>query len=1290
MSLTKNYVGLNLYFDKCNDILKFLFGNFANEMEIYYNELIPIFLSLVNRFYNPKSDKEKNIGNGIIDLFLIMTKNENIYSYMNIILDKIIQLFLKTNYFNFNILNFFQKIIKDIMLPSNFYPLITNALIEKIKLLAEENNLVKGKNTELIFDQKKKQFIDKILYIFKEIYLLNKENFVNFLPKIIKNLDELSVISYIGYELFISKMLSNYSNYDDYNDSNYKAKIILKRCFLFCNLGFNYLKFKSKIFKNGKKYFDTNSFKSTSINMKNYITQNSRSFKNKKSIDRKNEIEEDLIIKIFDTSNCLTKKDWYEWFKSSKKILFEQSPSIFIQISKFLSDYNYPLTNEFYKYSFLDIYKKIDETKKTFLSLNLTKALKHPKTPNEILLAIINLEEYSERKNIDMCFLDNYLFGKVSYKCKAYAKALYFFENDFKNKNNSDNLEDLLELYYKLKLPESAFGLLMKYYGKNKNKNRRQDSFSNIDGKKSKQNIEENMKTKNSEKLEKDCTFYIRMHDYQKALEIISELEKNEENFQKIKILKNNKNICLKGLCDWEELLMNNKSELDEDTFKEKELYDKNEDFVIKNKIENNTINTELNEENEDFIIKDKIEKEILLSKACMNLGEWKQLENHLYNLTCFFANREISKDIYLNNNEEQNIFYRYNDMSHSRLNTGLGENSFFINHTLSFGQNKNDLDEDYIHFNKYIENYNIKKLKNENNLNKKYQNINEENKGSFNEYTNFINYNELILDNKRLNYLENDEDILFDLNLYSSILNIENSRFELASRYIYEAKKTILSRIKSLLNESYVRGYELLAKNQLLYNLEQIIYYKKNHFGDKKYFTQMITLWDKNLNMLGNDINNYENFLSIRSLVLPLEQEYIKYLDFVKICRKLKLFNKGEKVLLRLKGRLKQNNNKIIDNSTLNEIFTKIELSYNKCLFEKGQIHESIEKSKFLIDSLDAFKNSNKNSYNNINEISDKIKSKIYGYYAIFKSKNFDIENNKLSEPQIKNINCFNENCNIALKKNSKNFQKFILEENINKDKESINQYYSLALKYNDGSYKLWHNYAMFNYKYYKYILLNLEKNESNKESEIKNEEILSAINSVNGFRNSLFIGGKNKKKTFQDILRLLDIFFSEGNKDDNLLKSIKETFNYIDIDVFLNVIPQLLSRLDITDNKIFMVLLNILTKIGLKHPHSILSALIVMKHSNSKKRKSSAIKVLDTIINKNNILEKLIEEYEIFINELNKCSLLLHEEWSETLEDITSIFENRDYNSFINKVMKLHEKMNKKPNNMYDINFY
>ena len=51
----------------------------------------------------------------------------------------------------------------------------------------------------------------------------------------------------------------------------YKAKMILKKCIPFCKFGFNYLKFKKKIFKNNKRDSDTNTFKSTSGNLKNYL-----------------------------------------------------------------------------------------------------------------------------------------------------------------------------------------------------------------------------------------------------------------------------------------------------------------------------------------------------------------------------------------------------------------------------------------------------------------------------------------------------------------------------------------------------------------------------------------------------------------------------------------------------------------------------------------------------------------------------------------------------------------------------------------------------------------------------------------------------------------------------------------------------------------------------------------------------------------------------------------------------------------------------------------------------------
>ena len=1280
VNLAKNYIIIDIYFEKCFDIFKFLLGNFVYEMEIYYYELLQTFLSLINSGYKTKNEKEKKYENYIIELLLIMLKNENMYSYLNIILAKLIPLFLKTNDFNENLLIFFHKIIHDIIDSSSFYPLITNSLIEKIKLYCKEKNSSnKGKNPELL-NKEKKQLFEKIMSLFKDIYLINKDNFINFLPRIITYLNKYSIFKFIDCETFIYPLLTEYPNYNILNISNIHNKIVLQKCFPFCNLGFSNLKARKIKHKNKKRNSDTNSIKLQLTNSKNNSTSNSKSIKDKISTNRKKSIDDDMIIKVFDTSNCLTKKDWYEWFKSTTKILFEQSPSIFIHNSKNLVDYYYPLTNELYNYSFLDVYSNINETKKTFLSSNLTKALENPKTPSEILLSIINLEEFSEKKDVDLCFLDNYLFGKVSYKCKAYAKALYFFENNFLNKNDFNDLEDLLELYYELKLPESAIGLLFKSSGKYKNKMKRLDSLANLEGKKFDNRLtkdNKNINDKNEEK-EKEYIFYIKMHDYQKALEIITKLLENEENFVKIKLLEKNKNICLNGLYDWEELLSNNNTnnELDEEIYGVKGIYDISGDQNNKNYITINSVNIELNEDNEDLVIKNKIEKEILLSKACMNLGEWNQLENHLYNLNNYFINKGELNELYLNTKGEISNNVINNDINYLRLSTGGDENTFCINHTLSYGPSMNSVDEDYIHFNKYIENYNKNRRENDFIQNNSNSNINEEKKEQTFQYENFINFKELIIENQKLKFLQNNEDVLFDLFLYSSILGIEHSKYDLAKKYINESRKTIVSRIKPLLNESYARGYELLAKNQLLFNLEQIINYKENHLGDKAYFKQIVKLWDRNLNIIGKDINIFEKFLAIRSLVLPIEQDYLKYLDLVKICRKLNLFYKAEKILLRLKNKLTQNKLKEKNNPLITEIYTTIDLSYNKCLFEKGQIKESIEKSKNLVDLLDNSlskeqKVSDNFLDNNFSDIKDKIKSKIYGYYAIFKSKIINFENNIIEEGVNDDIQ--------KLKIQN-------ISNNIRKD--DINYYFNLSLKYNNQSYKLWHNYSMFNYKYYKFILLQSNKNKE--ESSIKNKEILFAKNAVNGFKNSLFIGGKDKKKTFQDILRLLDIFFSEGNKDDDLLNLIIGTFNHIDIDVFLNVLPQLLSRFDIQDKKILEVLFDILTKIGLKHPHSILSSLIVMKHSNSKKRKFSSIKFLEKLINKEKSLKKLIDEYEIFIKELIKCSMLPHEEWCEAIEDITRTFQNGDYNTFSNQMIKLHEKMHEQPKSLYEINFY
>ena len=700
----------------------------------------------------------------------------------------------------------------------------------------------------------------------------------------------------------------------------------------------------------------------------------------------------------------------------------------------------------------------------------------------------------------------------------------------------------------------------------------------------------------------------------------------------------------------------------------------------------------------------------MLLSKACMNLGEWDKLKKHFSNLNKLFTNNnDIGEQILLKNNEDKNDLYDLYEVNEDIIDDNIAtsadddENSFFINHGLSYGTNMNSLEKDFINLNKYITNY--KKNKLERNIS---QNNNQYNNEENLEPELFISYQELINRNQKLNFLDNNEDILFDLNLYSIVLNIEKNKYNLATKYISEAKKIILSRIKSLLSESYVRGYELLVKNQMLYNLEQIIDYKQNHLNEKPYFNHMVKSWNKNLDIIGQeDPYIFEKFLAIRSLVLPIELEYNKYMDLVKICRKLNLYNQSEKILLRLKKKLNIKDEIGQSNDLkLNEIQIKIELMFNKCLFEKGEIKEAIDNSKYIVDILDnvnSIKNSIKianSNYYNLSKLNNKIKSQIYGNYAIYKHKNFafkqnfvdylnennsDLDNFRLSHGFFKKTTFNYNNSN-----NKKRKQSMRLNPPQDDESEMINHYFALATKYNNSSYKLWHNYAMFNYKYYKFIFSNTKKEDKNNSYRINSKEILFAINAVKGFKNSLSIGGKDRNKTFQDLLRLIDIFFSIGDKSDNLLSLISETFNYIDIDAFLNVIPQLLSRFDIKEPKILDVLFNILTKIGLSHPHAIISSLIVMKYSNSKKRKYAAKKILSEIIYKNYTYKKLIDECEMFVTELNKCAMLLHEEWFENIEDIAKVFQNKDYNTFANQMMKLHEKMNKIPNNMYEIHFY
>ena len=1387
-------------------MLNKLFTDFVQEMEVYYYILIPIFLSIL-KINQKKETKE------ILEIFLLMAENENIVSYLNIMLGELVEEYIIFN--DETIIKCLLEFMKKIILYDNsnmFYRIIINILLKKLKTIIDPKQYTTIDITKLNREKKLDIFfkigpyaklnlmiLNGTMNIFKRMNMVNSKDFIEYLPFIITTLKDTNILYYSDIKQKIKNNILDSHECAFLTKKEFINQIFGENCTINCIQGFNSNKgfiqnllnrpiqisrsvnlLNSSIMSSASQSLNLDIMKSSTN-----LTSVPQSFKN-----LKNKFDNEKIIRVFNNSQCSVEEDWYDWFKSSSKILFEESPSFILLTINSLSEYYFPLILELYNYAFLTVYTNNNDKNKENLTNNLINAINNEKTPNDILLTILNLIEFIERRNINLSFIDYNQFGNVSTKCRAFAKALYYKENYFLIKNDFEQFEDLLELYYEVKLEESAKGLLEQVNNSIEKDNQfNKKQYYNI-GINNLINIDLYLKEKNK------YIWYIKVHDYEKALKLIDEQLLHEENKENLESLKKNRIICLNGLCDWETLFSEGKYTVD--------LY---------GDLNSNLINNQDDINNSQKMI----EEEIILSKACMNLSEWSELKMHFSKIYSLFKldSIEISDQNIFNENEDLNSNLNFgkksdineDDRADNEINSFLrktivnrntdspdndiiNENntSFNINNLMNnskynnneafsrkksslFNVNAPEIIQKDINTNSNKRNNTV--ITNEININNDNNNIiiNNENEESID----YISYNKIINTNNPLfSFMRNSIETIFDLNLYSSIININENKYETALKFISSAKKIILSNIKSLLTESYTRGYELLIKNQQLCLLEQIIEYKKFHEDDENYLNQMIKYWDRGLNMAGiEDPSIYEKFLSIRALVLPIEKEFEKYMNLSKIYRKKGMYNQCEQILNRMNKKLFEDegnlniylnnnddifnegndineinifNNNNIDNSS-DEKKVRINLGLNKCLFEKGAISEAVERSERLVNLLNQDLNLNKNSlhsnnnnlfdlnnmdenavlieevedekikeYEDLSKLSDKLKSKIYGSYAIYMQSLYNLENfNKIAiSNRKKEQNIFVEfgrrtllmnsnRTNLLNKSSAKNLEtihlfsekeKKIQNGGLGEDPnriQDINKNFILATRYDNTNFNLWHTYAMFNYKLYK-SLLNIKNKEKIKDEiiPVNNTEKNYAVNAVEGFKYSIIIGRQKKKNIFQDLLRLIDIFFEPSSANSDLINLINSSFNEIEVDSFLIVLPQLLCRFNLKESNVLSTLISLLIKIGKTYPRSIIFNLIVMKYSNSKKRVSMAQKILKEIINDSNTNKKLVEESEMFINELNNCAILLHEQWSEAIEETSKMYYNKDYSNTVKHLIKLHKKMYKKPENNYDINFY
>lgn len=536
--------------------------------------------------------------------------------------------------------------------------------------------------------------------------------------------------------------------------------------------------------------------------------------------------------------------------------------------------------------------------------------------------------------------------------------------------------------------------------------------------------------------------------------------------------------------------------------------------------------------------------------------------------------------------------------------------------------------------------------------------------------------------------YIEKIEDTNENKTLLNAVLSLKKNKLDEAASLVNKAREALDTKVSGLLLESYSRAYDNVLKLQTMVEMEEIIDYKRiekeiiaendNLIGhkairddtrngevtgtdDEKIYAglnikltdhkkNLLNKWNDRLNGCQPTVDVWQRLLAVRSVLLDKSENIDALIKFAQMCRKSKQ-NHMIKICQRTLESIKTNLKSLYEDL---ELPPKLILASLECDFLTGAttLAETIERISGYLE-------------NNPPRADDK-REQISG----LKRGKILIQMTQAEEEVLR----------------SKYFCKLgKLAHLLHEDNpyEAIRKeltFYKRAIECKPQNYKAYHALGYVHFEAVEYL-----ENKKEQRSDI----IVHTIAALKGFIESISkCGGSSaSSRTLQDLLRMVTLWFKYGD-DEQVELVLQESFNRIDIISWIEVVPQIMARLDNPHQRIQSLIQTLLMKIGANHAQSIIYPLTVSLHDDNSIRRAAGQKILDHMKQHSN---GLIQQAVLVAEELNRAAILMKEHWIDGVEEACRYyFQEKNLDQMLKTFMELTNISRKDPETLNEITFH